>query len=345
MGRRTRQHNDHINNNNDPFTIREDIPLHDQPWYHGDLDREDVSELLGGEGRRAGHGTFLVQTSTRAGGYVLSGDGEDGPSNAQRPLGGGPRPTEAWGPPGQRSLRLRQAGRVATKDKVAVKIFNEGSVCEEDFRREVWGMKRLRHPNLVKLYGMVTRSHPLMVIMEILPTVLSTPTSPPVGTQGHVRSELDQLSPVQRVGVCVGVCAGVRYLAGEGLVHGDLSAPERPGGSDLAVKVADFSFARLIRVVENDHNNTSNGRQTTTTTTTPPTPPPPLPLTTPINSYRWEAVEVLEGGALGPTNNRCWLEEPEQRPTFDDMLDYLKKWQENEANPSERHEEDQAWYL
>ncbi|KAK4295676.1 hypothetical protein Pmani_031776 [Petrolisthes manimaculis] len=243
-------------------------------------------------------------------------------------------------------------------------------------------MKRLRHPNVVKLYGMVTRSHPLMVVMELLP---HGPLNTFLASSGYPGS--DQLSPVQRVGVCVGVCAGVRYLAGEGLIHGDLSARNVLVGSDLAVKVADFSFARLIRSPfpllfpnpqENDHN--TSGRQTTTTT-------PPPPLTTAINSYRWEAVEVLEGcgqsvwtdvwsfgvlmwevftrGRL-PYNllhtrqdvqdyvceggrlsrprlcpqepwdqliTRCWLEEPQQRPTFDDMLDYLKKWQENEANP------------
>ncbi|KAK4295677.1 hypothetical protein Pmani_031777 [Petrolisthes manimaculis] len=51
------------------------LNIHDKPadfWYHGDLDREEVSELLRSEGRKTRDGTFLVRPSTRAGGYVLS---------------------------------------------------------------------------------------------------------------------------------------------------------------------------------------------------------------------------------------------------------------------------------
>jgi serine/threonine protein kinase len=121
---------------------------------------------------------------------------------------------------------------------VAVKqLKNEATPeAEAEFLAEMQLMMKLRHPNLVGLLGIVTKTRPLMLILEFLPggsldTWLHTPRD--VSTE-------DLLYILYQVALGMG---GLHAL---GIVHRDLAARNVLVGVDLNVKVADYGLSREV---------------------------------------------------------------------------------------------------
>lgn len=119
-----------------------------------------------------------------------------------------------------------------------------GVMEERAFNREVTALAKARHPNIVEMYGIMSETKPLRIIVEFcaggnLFDLLHTP--------GQV-----ELSFQQKRKMATDVAQGVRYLHTQGILHRDLKSPNlllpspAKGPMDpLVVKIADFGIARI----------------------------------------------------------------------------------------------------
>lgn len=122
---------------------------------------------------------------------------------------------------------------------VAVKMMKENTMSEDSFIEEARTMTQLNHPNLVQLYGIVTKSKPLVIVTELMPygSLLT-----------YLRRHKARLLPktATLLDICSQVCNGMAYLEKRKFIHRDLAARNCLVGESMVVKVADFGLARYV---------------------------------------------------------------------------------------------------
>ncbi|XP_027125115.2 probable serine/threonine-protein kinase SIS8 isoform X1 [Coffea arabica] len=125
--------------------------------------------------------------------------------------------------------------------EVAVKRFLDQDIAGEsleEFKSEVWIMKRLRHPNVVLFMGAVTRPPNLSIVTEFLPRgslyrLLHRPNN--------------QLDERRRLRMALDAARGMNYLHNctPVIVHRDLKSPNLLVDKNWVVKVCDFGLSRM----------------------------------------------------------------------------------------------------
>jgi serine/threonine protein kinase len=128
---------------------------------------------------------------------------------------------------------------------VAVKrLYKNSYKGVEQFLNEVDILSRLRHPNLVKLYGCTlqcsSRDRDLIVVYEFVPN----------GTLAdHLQGKHASSSPLSwraRLGAAVETASALDYLHSRQVVHRDVKTSNILLDADFHVKVADFGLSRLF---------------------------------------------------------------------------------------------------
>ncbi|XP_053735858.1 tyrosine-protein kinase BTK isoform X1 [Synchiropus splendidus] len=129
-------------------------------------------------------------------------------------------------------------GKLHGQHDVAIKMIREGSMSEDDFIEEAKIMMKLRHENLVQLYGVCTKQRPLYIVTEFLSNgCLLT----------YLRDGLKQpLTQVQLLEMCKDVSEGMAYLEYQQYIHRDLAARNCLVDSNGTVKVTDFGLSRYV---------------------------------------------------------------------------------------------------
>ncbi|KAL3878493.1 hypothetical protein ACJMK2_030838 [Sinanodonta woodiana] len=122
---------------------------------------------------------------------------------------------------------------------VAVKMTKENTMSEESFIEEARTMTQLSHDNLVQLYGVVTKTKPLIIVTEFMPygsllTYLKR-------HRARILSKVATLTDM-----CLQVCSAMVYLEQRGFIHRDLAARNCLVGENQVIKVADFGLARYV---------------------------------------------------------------------------------------------------
>ncbi|EDV25126.1 uncharacterized protein TRIADDRAFT_24853, partial [Trichoplax adhaerens] len=130
--------------------------------------------------------------------------------------------------------------------EVAVKMLKSDSMSEEDFLREAKVMHKLKHENLVQLYGICSIGKPLFIISEFM-------------SRGCLLDYLREhfssttaLSSQQTVEVLLNmalqICSAMLYLEENNFIHRDLAARNcLIGGTNIQIiKVADFGLAKCV---------------------------------------------------------------------------------------------------
>ncbi|XP_056129209.1 tyrosine-protein kinase BTK [Lampris incognitus] len=129
-------------------------------------------------------------------------------------------------------------GKWQGQHDVAIKMIKEGSMSEDDFIEEAKIMMKLRHENLVQLYGVCTKQRPIYIVTEFLSNgCLLT----------YLREGLKQHpTSIQLLEMCKDVSEGMAYLESKQYIHRDLAARNCLVDSNGTVKVTDFGLSRYV---------------------------------------------------------------------------------------------------
>ncbi|XP_045599306.2 tyrosine-protein kinase Src42A isoform X1 [Procambarus clarkii] len=142
-------------------------------------------------------------------------------------------------------------GRWNNETDVAVKTMKSDCMELEEFVREAEVMQKLRHPKLVKLYGLCTtpRDQPLLIVAELVKNG---------ALLQHLRNRKQERRPHpsrELIMMGVQVASGMAYLEAEKFIHRDLAARNVLVGDGINVKIADFGLARVIKDDIYQHNS------------------------------------------------------------------------------------------
>nr|XP_046219429.1 ephrin type-A receptor 6-like [Oncorhynchus gorbuscha] len=135
------------------------------------------------------------------------------------------------------SGRLRIPGK--REIAVAIKTLKGGYVERQrrDFLREASIMGQFDHPNIIRLEGVVTKSRPVMIVVEYMENG---------SLDSFLRTHDGQFTVIQLVGMLRGIASGMKYLSDMGYVHRDLAARNILVNSNLVCKVSDFGLSRVL---------------------------------------------------------------------------------------------------
>ncbi|KAM6970292.1 ephrin type-A receptor 6-like [Aplochiton taeniatus] len=244
------------------------------------------------------------------------------------------------------------SGRLRTPGKkeiaVAIKTLKGGYVERQrrDFLREASIMGQFDHPNIIRLEGVVTKSRPVMIVVEFMENG---------SLDSFLRQNDGHFTVIQLVGMLRGIASGMKYLSDMGYVHRDLAARNILVNSNLVCKVSDFGLSRVLEDDPEAAYTTTGGKI-------------PIRWTAPeAISYRkfssasdawsygivmWEVMSYgerpywemsnqdvilsIEEGyrlpapmgcpvALHQLMLHCWQKERSQRPKFADVVSFLDK--------------------
>ncbi|XP_070694549.1 ephrin type-A receptor 6-like [Pempheris klunzingeri] len=135
------------------------------------------------------------------------------------------------------------SGRLRTPAKkeiaVAIKTLKGGYVERQrrDFLREASIMGQFDHPNIIRLEGVVTKSRPVMIVVEYMENG---------SLDSFLRQHDGHFTVIQLVGMLRGIASGMKYLSDMGYVHRDLAARNILVNSNLVCKVSDFGLSRIL---------------------------------------------------------------------------------------------------
>ncbi|KAM8856960.1 ephrin type-A receptor 6-like isoform X1 [Synchiropus splendidus] len=135
------------------------------------------------------------------------------------------------------------SGRLRTPGKkeiaVAIKTLKGGYVERQrrDFLREASIMGQFDHANIIRLEGVVTKSRPVMIVVEYMENG---------SLDSFLRQHDGHFTVIQLVGMLRGIASGMKYLSDMGYVHRDLAARNILVNSNLVCKVSDFGLSRVL---------------------------------------------------------------------------------------------------
>ncbi|XP_064604810.1 tyrosine-protein kinase SRK2-like [Liolophura sinensis] len=129
-------------------------------------------------------------------------------------------------------------GVMAGRGEVAVKMMKMGKMSAQSFIKEAKVLHNLRHPKLVPLRGVCTKSRPMMIITELMGKGdLSKYLQGDIGRRLKTPHLVDMASQI---------ASGMSYLEKCNYIHRDLRAANVLVGENNTVKIADFGLARLV---------------------------------------------------------------------------------------------------
>ncbi|XP_044274067.1 tyrosine-protein kinase Tec isoform X4 [Varanus komodoensis] len=128
-------------------------------------------------------------------------------------------------------------GKWRAQYKVAIKAIREGAMYEEDFIEEAKVMMRLTHPKLVQLYGVCTQQRPIYIVTEFMEHGCLL---------NYLRQRRGHFSKDILLTMCQDVCEGMEYLESNSFIHRDLAARNCLVKESGVVKVSDFGMTRYV---------------------------------------------------------------------------------------------------
>ena len=117
-------------------------------------------------------------------------------------------------------------------------MFKPGKVSTSKLLQEVTQMRKLNHPNLVKVYGACTKEEPVYFAMELMKESLIDYL--------YLCGEGRSLDLPQLINIAAQVATVMAYLEKENYIHQSLSASNILVGEDGVFKVADYGLARAF---------------------------------------------------------------------------------------------------
>ncbi|XP_077568598.1 ephrin type-A receptor 6-like isoform X5 [Stigmatopora nigra] len=246
------------------------------------------------------------------------------------------------------SGRLRIPGRLDIA--VAIKTLKGGYMEHQrrDFLREASIMGQFDSPNIIRLEGVVTKSRPVMIVVEYMANG---------ALDSFLRTHDGQFTVLQLVGMLRGIAVGMAYLSDMGYVHRDLAARNVLVDENLVCKVSDFGMSRVMEEdTEAAYTATVNGGKIPIRWTAPEAVAyGKFSSVSDVWSFgivMWEVMSYGERPYWEMSNQdvilsmeegyrlpapmgcpvtlhqlmlHCWQKEPSQRPRFNNILCFLDK--------------------
>ncbi|ETN85239.1 protein tyrosine kinase [Necator americanus] len=127
-----------------------------------------------------------------------------------------------------KSIGRGQYGEIKTDAEISKEIIKE-------VMKEARLMRGLRHPNVVKLYGVGVLERPLYILLEyVAGGSLKT----------YLKKNKQSISIDERVQMALGAAWGIDYLHKAKILHRDIAARNCLYDHDSAVKISDFGLSR-----------------------------------------------------------------------------------------------------
>ena len=119
---------------------------------------------------------------------------------------------------------------------VAVKMLKPGTISATEFLEEATLMKKLKHPNVIQLYGECSQGESIYIVMELMKhgSLLE-----------YLRGDGRSLTLPQIIDMAAQVAAGMAYLERKHCIHRDLAISNILVSENLICKVADFGLAKF----------------------------------------------------------------------------------------------------
>ena len=126
----------------------------------------------------------------------------------------------------------------------AVKVFKEGLITTDKAEEEFKMLNSLKHPNIVRVYGMWIDPHKnrnaLAIVMEICDSSLKM----------YIMERFDRgISRERKLQILHDITSAMIYLHGKNIIHGDLRTTNVlvvEKGDSIIAKLTDFGMARVL---------------------------------------------------------------------------------------------------
>uniref|UniRef100_A0A3Q2E9J4 receptor protein-tyrosine kinase n=1 Tax=Cyprinodon variegatus TaxID=28743 RepID=A0A3Q2E9J4_CYPVA len=244
------------------------------------------------------------------------------------------------------SGHLRIPGR---KDvAVAIKTLKGGYMEDQrrEFLREASIIGQFNNSNIIRLEGVVTKSRPVMIVVEYMENG---------ALDAFLRTREGQFTVLQLVGMLRGIAVGMTYLSDMGYVHRDLAARNILVDGNLVCKVSDFGMSRVLEDDSESAYTATGGKIPIRWTAPEAIAYGKFSSSSDIWSYAivmWEVMSYGERPYWEMSNQdvilsieegyrlpapigcpvtlhqlmlHCWQKESSQRPSFTDVLSFLDK--------------------
>eukprot|EP00035_Acanthoeca_spectabilis_P040317 m.68844 g.68844 ORF g.68844 m.68844 type:complete len:959 (+) comp9941_c0_seq2:224-3100(+) len=134
-----------------------------------------------------------------------------------------------------RTTSGRSRLNVAIAIKTLQSSFNQSRESQLAFLEEAAVTWQFDHPNVVKMYGVVSCGYPYLIVLELCE---------PGSLLHNVKAR--EYSTLQLLGFLHGVATGMAYLASKHFVHRDLAARNILLDSQHTPKISDFGLGRCV---------------------------------------------------------------------------------------------------
>jgi serine/threonine protein kinase len=136
----------------------------------------------------------------------------------------------------------------------ALKVFKEDLITTEKAVEEFKRLNSLKHPNIVRVYGLWVDPHKgrnaLAIVMEICDSSL----------KGYIKERFARgISREKKLRILHDIASAMIYLHGRNIIHGDLRTPNVlvKEGDNITAKLTDFGMARVVDPKSKTHTTTT----------------------------------------------------------------------------------------
>ena len=124
------------------------------------------------------------------------------------------------------------------KLSVMIKTNIATNIPQETFLKEANILKKLRHENIIPLYGICTKEYPFYIVTEQMKTGK---------LNEYLRTKRgSKLTPLELIDIAVQVANGMIYLGEQDYIHCDLRAENILVGDYNIIKIANFHLAQHL---------------------------------------------------------------------------------------------------
>ncbi|ESO85259.1 hypothetical protein LOTGIDRAFT_130675 [Lottia gigantea] len=235
-------------------------------------------------------------------------------------------------------------GKYMNSTIVAIKTLQVGAMSSAAFLAEAQIMKKCRHDKLVRLYAVCTKEEPIYIVTELMSNG---------ALLNYLRDGSKNLDLQTLIDMAAQIASGMSYLEERKFIHRDLAARNILVGENNEVKVADFGLAKII----DEESNPTNDAEVPIKWTAPEAA---LYRKFTTKSDVWsygilfvelmtkgeipypgmgngEVLEKIKGGYRMPKPTdcpeaafemvlKCWDEDPENRPSFENVFNFFENY-------------------